>query len=314
MNCDYLPLCAIIVFTIFLFYTIYYIRVNNIRVNNHFKSKVISKLDFSFKKTFAYLIYKKLKKYKKNFIYISILLFLIFYIYCSNEKIYFFKKIFFSISILILLDLIVSFILIPLLQRVLLTIDYQIIQINRDNLFSQNYKKEKYSDNTILLIYPYEYTENLNTNLSAFKYLIWLIELYSKTYIIFYYTLLIILIDTFFFIITYKYFFNEKHGIILFSYTTIWMILEIIKIKEFTGFTFFEKFFSSKIYERDTRFFLKNLSIKKYKDSQFLNYSIEDILDKVSYISKMSRQNIEQFTLFISTVLYIGILTFIGWK
>jgi len=311
LNCSCLPFFFKILVTVFLSYTIYYIIVNN-----NFINQVKSKLYFSFKKTFAYFIYKNLKKNLLNFryiLYISILLFLIFYIYCSNEDIYFFLKIFFSILILILLDLIVSLFIIPLLQRVLLTINYEIIYINKDNLFNYHFRNQYYRNNTIILIYPYNYTDHLNVNLSAFRYLIWLIELYDKRYRIYYYTLLIILIDTFFFIITYKYFFNEMHSIILFSYTTIWMILEIIKIKEFTGFTFFEKFFSSKIYERDTRFFLKNLSIKKYKNNQFLNYSIEDILDKVNNISKISRQNIEQFTLFISTVLYIGILTFIGW-
>ena len=310
MNCGYLPLCFIIVFAIFLSYTIYYIIENHTFIN-----KVKNKIYFSFQKTFAYFIYKNLKKYKKNFryvLYISILLFLIFYNYCSNEDIYFFLKIFLPILILILLDLIVSLFIIPLLQKVLLTINYEIVNINRNNLFNLHYQNQDYKIYTILLIYP-NHPENLKVNLSAFEYLIWLIELYEKKYRIYYYTLLIILIDAFFFIITYKYFFHETHGIILFSYTTIWMILEIIKIKEFIGFTFFEKFFSSRIYDHNMRFFLKNLSIKKYENNQLLNYSIEDILDKISNISIVSKQNIEHFTLFISTVLYIGILTFIGW-
>ncbi len=277
-----------------------------------------------YKRSILYHIGSKLfdpKRYRQLQIYILIIFILsilTMFIYPPSINRFFIPMMF-----LMVFDAILSAILISYMKRFIFHMKIKDETIDKKLLFfPNNYNKkeiDKYHE-YFLFRYPNlsTFTPQKPHNLIDLKNFIWILRLYKQGSMKhFAYVLGIVLVQLFFFLAIYRIYYiallNTKSGLFIFLFLTLWTIYLVIKLKSLLGFNYFKHLLSDYQIKTKIEPLLRYITIYQIDKKSYEPriYSVSQILQDTSDINKVMVKNLEYFIGFITTVLYVALLTYI---
>jgi hypothetical protein len=281
------------------------------------------------KRTIFYQVYKKSFSKRYQLLKIFIAFALIFTLLISYFYPLSFKYFFIPIFILLLFDFLFLSIFIHYIKVFIFNLKIHIQFIDKQFLFAQKisdetqYNTPRYSEYFIMALPTYiknrqESNDRFEHKFLDIKNFIWIWRLYRqsemKPYV---YFIAIIIIETFFIILFYKLYYWEyldhSRGFFVFMFLLIWTIYLIVRLKSLLGLDYFRYLFTDYQKRIELRKIMRNLTIyqKDIFSNNFELYHIKDILKELSIIKNTLVKMLDYFIGFVTTVLFVSILTFI---
>jgi hypothetical protein len=318
-----------IVFYILIYFTI---LINyEIKSNKSFFITLINKIYYTeYKRTIFYQIYIRLASDRYQFLKTFIVFALIFTLLVSSLYPLSCKYFFIPVFILLVFDFLFLSIFIHYIKVFIFNLKVHTQFINKQFLFAQKISDEtqyntppRYSEYFIMALPTYiknrqKTNDEFEHKLLDMKNFIWIWRLYKqsemKPYV---YFMAIVTIETFFIIIFYKLYYWEyldhSKGFFVFMFLLIWTIYLIVRLKSLLGLDYFRYLFTDYQKRIELRKIMRNLTIyqKDIFSNKFKLYNIKDILKELSIIKNTLVKILDYFIGFVTTVLFVSILTFI---
>ncbi len=208
------------------------------------------------------------------------------------------------------------------------------VQRTNSQFIFQGKKIENQSDDDVwykgfVLLLPNvdetEDTQKLNQNLVDLKNFLWILQLYKQGEMKYFsYILAIVLINVLFLLLLYRVYFmgvcndllahKGKTGFLMFTTLIVWLVYVHARLKSLLGLDYFRYVFSDYQKKLEFRPYMKHLTIYRVetKTNRLEPYRIETMLKDISSLKNTIIKNLDYFIGFVSTVLFIGILTFLS--
>ncbi len=188
-------------------------------------------------------------------------------------------------------------------------------QINFDFLFNFNQQNE-IRENTIIFALPLTVNRNNNRYYNILERRIieylWLCRFYQNHAITRYYLLpfIIIIFHTSFFLIMYIFYFNFNNCIYLFAFLLLWLFYAIYSIEDILNLRKYSFYFRNFRNNINYRQFFRHLNILNVNNRTITELPLNSFIEIEQAYDKEYKQKMDFIIGFISTVIFISLLTF----